>query len=224
MARQGFEWAVTKSGPPPEIKQIGKDDYAQHGRASTVYTHFISGFAEEEIVKFLNAQGIECSLEEIEMDIQHIQSLLPTRTLISHENDRNRILIQRTEGKKYRQLLNTALSLEAKDYLAVGLSPHSVMKEYREATGMQEKPGGINVHVDQRSLSIGGGATPPSGVNSSEDLLRRVMSKMQSRQVALPETIEPEGETIEAEATEVAPTEGDVFEDSEDESIPDPDE
>jgi hypothetical protein len=213
MTRAGYEWSITKSGAPTNIKKIGKDDYAFHERASTVYTHYISGYAEEEIVKFLRAGGAECTVEDIELDIQHIQSLLPTRTLISHENDRARLLLQRSEGKKYRSLLSEALDIKAAKYISAGMSPAGALKEYREAVGMTEKPGGISVHVDQRSLHVGAGAA--NGVSSSEDLLRRVMSKLKAQEI-------PPVDAIEAEATEVAPAD-EVFDDGEDESIPDPD-
>ncbi len=222
MSRSDYGWAIKKSGPPPHIGRIGKDDYPDAERASTVYTHFITGYAEEEIAKFMQAVGVECSVEDIERDIQHIQSLLPTRVLIAHQNDRNRLLIQRTEGKQYRRLLAEALAVQATNYIASGVSPTGPLKEYREAVGMQEKPGGINVHLSQQNLNVGAGAA--SGVTSSEDLLRRVMSRMKSQ--ALP----PQGtEAIEVEASAPLPEEVqveqvDVFEDDEDTTIPDPDE
>ena len=217
MARHGYEYAITKSGPPPDIKRIGKDDYPHHERASTSYTHYITGYTEEEIADFLTEAGIKCETRDVERDIQHIQSLLPTRTVIAHENDRNRLLIQRNQGKQYRALLKEALAIKAKDYVESGLSPAGPLKEFREAVGMTERPGGINLQVNQQNVNVGSSQTA-SGINSSEDLLRSVMAKMRENQAALP----AETRAIEVEAvTEAAPA---LMDDNEDEGIPDPDE
>lgn len=221
MSRTDYEWAIKKSGAPPGLGRIQKGDYPEAERASKVYTHYITGYAEEEIVKFMNAGGAECTVEDIERDIQHIQSLLPTRTLIAHENDRNRLLLQRTEGRQYRRLLSEALSIEAARYLASGVSPTGPLREYREAVGMQEKPGSINLNVSQQNLSLGAGVA--SGVTSSEDLLRRVMSRMKSQQALPPSSEEPAVIDLPATAEEVPGGDVDVFEDAEDINIPDPD-
>lgn len=221
--RQGREWAIEKSDVPPAIKRSGNDIYPQHDRAVITYNHYISGFTEEEIVSFFQATGEECELSDILRDIQHIKTLHPTRVLIAHENDRNRLLLQRTEGKQYRRLLGEALAMKAEQFLAAGMSPSSPLKEYREAVGMSEKPG-INVSVNQQSLSINGGETKTkSGFRSSEDLLRNVMDRMKANQAQIPQVSES---TIEAEAVPVEPSDSTVQlwdDDDEDEGIPDPD-
>ena len=215
MARIGYNWAVTKSGPPPE-KQISNNDYPHHRRADIAYTHYISGRIPSEIVEFLRFQGIECTEQDIEYDIQHIQTRLPTRTLIAHENDRNRLLIQRTEGEQYRRLLGEALKVQASTYLAAGVSPTGVLKEYRESVGQQEKPGAMNINVSQNTMNVGGAAA--SGIGSSEDLLRRVMSRMKADQAALPAVIEVEGTPVDIPPVAEMP---ELEED--DDRIPDPD-
>ena len=225
--KQGHEWAITKSDVPPQSKRGAKNGYPSHDRAVTVYSHYISGFTEEEIVAFLNRNGEECNLADIECDLQHVKSLHQTRTLIAHENDRNRLLIQRTEGQKYRRLLGESLDIEAKQFLAAGLTPTSPLKEYREAVGMTEKPGAINVSVNQQSLNIGGGESrQQSGIRSSEDLLRTVMDRMNAAntQDQIPQNSEM---VIDAEATPVEEETASVDEisDEDDEDvIPDPDE
>lgn len=222
MTRQGREWAITKSDVPPAIKRGAKDDYPEHARAVEAYNHYISGYREEEIADFFRSIGMECTVEEIERDIQHIKTMHPTRVLIAHENDRNRLLLQRTEGTEYRRLLGEALKLKAEQFLAAGISPTSSLREYREAVGMTEKPGGINVHVDQRSLNIGPGATN-SGISSSEDLLRSVMNRMRAQN-----QISQESEVFETEAASPSVQE-ETFDlpetlEEDDDLIPDPNE
>ena len=223
--KQGHEWAIVKSDVPPLIKRGAKDDYPEHDRAVKVYNHYISGSIPEEIVAFLNKIGIDCDVTDIECDLQHIKSLHPTKVIIAHENDRNRLLLQRTEGEQYRRLIGEALKLQAVQYLAAGISPTGPLKEYREAVGMTEKPGSFNLAINQQSLNIGGGeARQQSGIRSSEDLLRSVMDKMNAANAQ--NQIPPEGEIINAEATpaEEETTSADEFIYEEDEDvIPDPD-
>lgn len=183
--RQGREWAIEKSDVPPVIKRSGNDIYPQHDRAVVTYNHYISGFTEEEILEFLRATGEECELADIVRDIQHIKTLHPTRVLIAHENDRNRLLIQRTEGRQYRRLLAEALAMKAEAFVAAGMSPTTPLKEFREAVGMTEKPGAINVSVNQQNLNLSGGERNNSGVRSSEDLLRSVMDRMKANQAQI---------------------------------------
>jgi len=201
-----FDWAITKMGPAPSVRRANITDYPNADRANKAYSHFISGYTEEEIAKFLSATP-----EEIELDIQHVRSCLPTRTIISQENDRNRILLQRTESQKYRRLLSAALDIPVEQYLTSGVSPVGPLKEFREAVGMQERPGGINVNVEQKSLTVNAGGSGSNGLTSSEDILRRVMDRMAARQ-----ELPPQEAPIEVEAEAVGAGEGD--------EIPDPDE
>lgn len=224
--RQGYEWGITKSDVPPAIKRSGKDIYPEHDRAVVSYNHYISGFTEEEIVAFYSAVGQECTPEDIARDIQHVKTLHPTRVIIAHENDRNRLLLQRTEGTQYRRLLGEALAMGAVQYLAAGMSPTSPLKEFREAVGMTEKPGAINVSVNQQSLNINSETKQKSGFRSSEDLLRSVMDRMKANQPQIP--VVATGTVIEAEAVQVEQSESPSEEpwDQEDDVdvIPDPDE
>jgi len=194
MARQGYSWAVTKAGAPPDIKKNKDSDYPEHKRAERSYTTWMSGYTEEEVAGLLTASGVECTAQDIELDIRHIQSLLPVKTLIAQNNDRNRILIQRDESANYRALLKAALTTPVGTYIAAGLSPAAPMKEFRAAIGMEEKPGGVSVNVQQNSLNI----TPTHGVRSSEDVLRAVMGRMAQKQISAPtEAIDAESQTIE---------------------------
>jgi len=104
------------------------------------------------------------------MDIQHIQSVLPTRVLTAQINDRNRLLVLRSESVQYRRLLSDALAQPVGAYLAAGISPTGPMKEFREAVGMVERPGAISLSLSQ-NVSVTEGK-----VTSFEDLLRRVIT------------------------------------------------
>jgi hypothetical protein len=173
MSKYGYEWAVTKNDTPPWSRRDGKLSYPEHERASKAYTHYISGFTEDEIANFLGAP-----VEEIQKDIEHITSLLPLRTIIGHQNDRLRILIQRTEGEQYRKLLSQALRVPADDYLRAGIAPAGPLKEYREAVGMTDRPGAFNINVSQNQVTV----SNENGISSSEDILRKVMDKINAKQ------------------------------------------
>ena len=164
MARSGYTWAIKKDGPRPLLNR-GKTEYPHHKRAARVYSQWLSGYSEEEIATFF-----ELTVDEVERDIQHTSSLLSQRTVIAHHNDRNRILTQRAEGARYRKLLRDALATPVEDYLEAGIAPGGVLKEYREAVGMTEKPGGIRVNIANTVSS--------RGVSCSEDLLRLAISKL----------------------------------------------
>ena len=173
MAKRGYSHALTKTGPGPAIQRTGIEDYEHHERAEKLYTQFISGYTEQELAKF---HGLK--VNEVERDILHIRSFLAPRVIIAQENDRNKILLQRSEGEKYRTLLGDALSKDTDEYLAARVSPVGPLREYREAVGMTEKPGGISVNVAQNTVNV----SNPSGVGSSEDILRRVLSRMSENQ------------------------------------------
>ena len=188
-----------------------KTDYPNHERASKAYTIYISGYTQEEIAKFLG-----CSLEDVEADITHMHSVVNTPTIIRHENDRNRILIQRTEGERYRKMLAQTLSIPAEQYLAAGITPVGPMKEFREAVGMVVKPDAVGVHVSQTQVNVSGGG---STISSSEDLLRSVMAKLKTN-------YDSSQEPIDVEVVDPAPEDsGSVEADSSSgaDAVPDPD-
>lgn len=207
--RQGFEWAVTKAGMPPVVKRGSKTEYPHHERSVKAYNHYLSGYTEEEIAAFLtHTEGEDVSVEQVQMDIQHIQSLHPVRTLIAHNNDRERLLLQRTQSSQYRRLLTESLSIPAEAWVAGGMSPVGPLKEFREAVGMTEKSGGFAVNLNQNNLNVSAGAGSEGGsggrLASSEDLLRRVMGKLQENHTkSLPPGTEDS--VIEADAIESEP-------------------
>jgi len=127
-------WALTKTGPEPLLHR-DRTDYPNHKRAQQCYSQWLAGYSEEEISRFF---GI--GLEEVLQDLQHCHQLIPSRTLNSHWNDRNRLLLQRAEAAKYRKLLADALATPVEDYLQAGVSPVGPLAEYRQATGMVSKP------------------------------------------------------------------------------------
>lgn len=166
--RNRRDWAVVKNIASPPVVHT---DYPEHDRAKGTYGQWLSGFTEEEIAKF---HGTDVA--EIERDVQHIQSTLTQRMVITHNNDRNRILIQRQQAESYQRLLGEALEVPAQQYVAAGITPAGPMKEYREAVGMTERPGGIALHV---STEVN---VQNAGLSSSEDVLRTVMKKMKAEQ------------------------------------------
>ena len=125
----------------------------------------MSGFGEHEIARFF-----EIEVEEVLRDVQHVHQILSVRTVIAHLNDRNRILIQRAEGERYRQLLSESLSTPVEGYLQAGVSPVGALKEYREAVGMVEKPGTFSISVAQ-SVTIADGRP-----TSAEDVIRKIIA------------------------------------------------
>lgn len=159
-------WSITKAGPEPLLHR-DRTEYPQHRRAQQTYSQWMSGFSEEEIARFFQIE-----VEDVLRDVQHIHQVLPVRTVVAHLNDRNRILIQRAEGEKYRRLLSQSLSTPVERYLQAGVSPVGALKEYREAVGMVEKPGSLSISVTQ---AVGVSNDRP---RSSEDLLRKVIEKM----------------------------------------------
>ena len=154
-----------------------RTDYTNHKRAQQVYSQWMAGYAEEEIARFF---GIE--LQEVLRDIQHIHQVLPTRTVIAHLNDRNRILIQRAEQEQYRRLLADALATPVDNYLQAGVSPVGPMKEFREATGMVSKPEPL-IQINTQINSTSGNN---HGIRSAEEAIRRVLAMMadQEKQAA----------------------------------------
>jgi hypothetical protein len=135
----------------------------------------LAGYTEEEVAKFF---GIEP--RDVELDVQHIHGVLATRTVIAHNNDRSRLLVQRQQSEEFRRLMGEALKTSATDYLNSGISPAGILKEFREATGMVQKA----EPMVQVNTQINTGNT--QGITSVEDLIRRVLANRanEERQVA----------------------------------------
>jgi hypothetical protein len=171
-------WSITKSGPQPLLHR-DRTEYEHHSRAQQVYSQWMSGTPESDIAGFFGITEID-----VLRDIQHIQQVLPVRTVISHLHDRNRVLILKAEGKQYQELLHQSLNTPAAEFIKNGVSPTSVMKEYREATGMVEKPGSM-ISITKNTANFGGG--PPGEIplanfggngrpRSFEELLRMIIA------------------------------------------------
>jgi len=160
-------WAITKAGPEPLLHR-DRTEYEHHARAQKTYSQWMSGFSGQDIATFFQIEVID-----VLRDVQHVHQILPVGTVTAHLNDRNRILIQRAEGEKYRQLLSEALSTSVNSYLEAGVSPVGPMKEFREAVGMVERPGAISLSLNQ-TVSVAEGR-----VTSFEDMLRRVIAREQ---------------------------------------------
>jgi hypothetical protein len=160
------EYHLAKIAPPGSMVS----DYQNRERARDTYGTWMSGFTEDEVAKFY---GIP--VEEIERDIVYIQTTTPTRQIIAHQNDRNRILIQRQESQKFRELLKGALELRAVDFLAAGVSPAGILKEFREATGMTSRAEPLIQINTQQNFS---GPPGQGAITSAEDVIRRVLDKI----------------------------------------------
>ena len=65
------------------------------------YNMFVGGYTEQEVGEYFAV-----SVETVERAIKHTRSCLSGRTIISHNADRERILIQRSEfyGGLFRRL------------------------------------------------------------------------------------------------------------------------
>jgi len=156
--------------------------YPEHQRACRVYSQFLAGFTEEEIASFFSIP-----VRAVELDLQHVAGLLPSRVLVAQWNDRARLLLQRSESERYRRLMGEALSVQATDYLKAGISPASALREFREATGLVSKPEPL-LQINTQANIIGGNAgINAQGITSAEDLIRRVLDRMaQNGQAVLP--------------------------------------
>jgi hypothetical protein len=164
-----FPYAITKQGPEPLLHK-DRTSYANHDRACRVYSQWLAGYSEEEVADFFGIQP-----RDVELDIQHVHGILPTRTVIAHNNDRSRLLVQRQQSEEFRRLMHESLSTPASALLAAGISPAGILKEFREATGMVQKAEPL-VQVNTQVNNAGG--TMGGGITSAEDAIRRVLSAM----------------------------------------------
>jgi hypothetical protein len=169
-------------------------DYPHHERANKCYNVWMSGYTEEEIGIFYDLPPLE-----VQKDIMHVQSGQPVRTIIQHNNDRNRILVQRQQSEDFRKLLQETLKIDARSFLVAGISPAGILKEFREATGMIAKAEPmIAIQQNFGNPSAGSG----SGIRSAEDLIRLVLRNMEDdSQLIEAETLEPEEQIRDEEDT-----------------------
>jgi hypothetical protein len=204
-------WGFKKEGPKPMLNRNGSE-YPHHKRAEETYSQYLSGYSEQEIGAFF---GIDPA--EVLKDIQHVQQVLPARTVLAHINDRNRLLILKLEGEKYRRQLSESLSISPQDYLRAGVSPVGPMKEFREAVSMTEQPGALSINFTKNTANFcGGNSGGISGANfggrkvrSYEDLVRMIIeadpscgrqpvsADIEAEEVALPANSLPLGEEEE---------------------------
>lgn len=162
-------WLTNKVAPIPSA-------YPNWDRACDSYNAWLTGFVEEEI-----SQHMGISVEEVKMDIRAIQLTLPARVLIVHNNDRNRLLVQREESERYREMLRASLTTPVATLLNCGISPAGIMREFREATG-QIADKGITVNAQTNFFPSRSGSEGDSqmgsGITSAEDLIRKVVETM----------------------------------------------
>jgi hypothetical protein len=173
-----------------ESQESKELEYPNHKRAGKVYSSWMSGYTPEEIAEFEMI-----TVKDVAADLRYITLSLPHRTVIAHNNDRSRILIQRQQSEDFQALLKRALTITADDYLAKGISPASTLREYREAVGMTEKPGAFVTFNTQQNFIGAQGNISPGTPRCAEDVIRRVLKKIEEQRVATP--------TLEATAVPV---------------------
>jgi hypothetical protein len=162
-------WGVKKLDNRPVRVLMG--DCEDPKLAAKCYNMFVGGYSEEEVAVYF-----EVPVNIVERAIQHTRSCLSGRTIIAHNNDRLRILVQRSESEKYRKLLGDALSINAEDFLKAGIAPAGTLKEFREAVGMTEKPGGIGISLTQNTMIARKTVWNGMQIRSPEDLVRAVIA------------------------------------------------
>ena len=169
------------------IKDRGEQTapYENANRAARVYSHYMVGFDESEIAYYFSISEME-----VKRDLQHVISGMSPRAVIAHNNDRNRILVQREQSAKYRKLLKDALDKPVNDWLDSGISPVGVMKEFRESVGQIDKPGGFSLNLTKNTANVygAGNGAAPKGV---EDIIRSILAVQPERQIAAVD-IQPE--------------------------------
>jgi hypothetical protein len=177
-----FPYSITKEGPEPLLHRQ-RTAYPNHERACRVYSQWLAGYSEEEVAEFFGIQP-----RDVELDVQHIHGILPTRTVIAHNNDRSRILVQRQQSEEFRRLMGEALKTSANDYLNAGISPAGILKEFREAVGQVQKAEPL-VQVNTQ-INTGNGY----GITSAEDVIRLVLARIaeqESKAALVPGDKEP---------------------------------
>lgn len=165
-----FPYSIIKQGPEPLLHK-DRTAYPNHERACRVYSQWVAGYSEEEIADFFGIQP-----RDVELDVQHISGILPTRTVIAHNNDRSRLLVQRQQSEEFRRLMGEALKTPANDYLSAGISPAGILKEFREAVGQVQKAEPL-VQVNTQQNFVGSGPAGSLRISSAEDVIRLVLAK-----------------------------------------------
>lgn len=158
--------------------------YPNHDRANDLYGFFMTGYTEDEIALFM---GMDVS--EVQKDLMYVNTKLSVRQIIQHNNDRSRILLQRENSLNFQNLMKDSLSTSAETLIAAGLSPASILKEYREATGMVQKAEPllqINTQINNQPTASSG------GIQSTEDVIRRVLNQINQSVPESPEIIDAE--------------------------------
>jgi hypothetical protein len=182
------EYALARLAPP-ESNALA---YPYHDRANDVYGMWLTGYTEDEIANFTSL-----SVEDIKKDLMYVNTKLSPRQIISHNNERERIMLQRENSEGFRKMMKDSLNTPVQALLDVGLSPASVLKEYREATGMVQKAEPllqINTQINQSQATTG-------SIQSAEDVIRRVLNQIDSDSQANQEVIDAEYEDQEEQET-----------------------
>ena len=155
-----------------------KPDYPEIERANKCLSYWMAGYDELEISALLEISEID-----VTRDLAYLKTQMSTRQNIAIANDRQRILIQKQEAANYSAMLRGALTKGVDGWLAAGLSPVPAMKEYRQAVGLEEKPGGVAINLTKQSATFIGnaGQIPPQNLGGHgkitcfEDLVRMII-------------------------------------------------
>ena len=174
------EYSVAKLAPP-EVQALA---YPNHDRANDLYGYWMTGYTEDEIASFT---GLD--IEEVKKDLMYVNTRLSTRQIIHHNNERQRILLQRQNSEDFRRLMSESLQTPAHIMIENGMSPATILKEFREATGLVQKAEPliqVNTQVNNAAPSTG-------SITSAEDVIRRVLNQISQ------ETPPVEAEIVDAE-------------------------
>lgn len=155
-------------------------EYEHADRANQAHNQYCVGYDIDEIAAFFGVSELD-----IQRDLQHVRSNLSPRQVIAINNDRARIKLQREDTDRYGKIMSESLGISAMKYIEKGMSPAGPMKEFREAVGMTEKPGGLAINFTRNTANIlnpGGGVHPANvsgrgGIKSYEDLVRMVIEQ-----------------------------------------------
>jgi hypothetical protein len=209
------EYAVAKL-VPPESNSLA---YPFHDRANEVYGLWMSGYVEEEIAEFFSLEVVD-----VKKDLIYVNHKLAVRQIIQHNNDRQRIVLQREQSEAFRKMMKDSLGQSVQALLSAGISPAGILKEFREATGMVQKAEPLlqintQINSDGSGTARGGGGN--GGITSAEDVIRRVLNQI-NQEAPPSQDIEKDGKETVIDA-EVVDPEGQSPSDADMDQIPDPD-
>jgi len=170
------EYSVAKLAPP-EVQALA---YPNHDRANDLYGYWMTGYTEDEIASFT---GLD--IEEVKKDLMYVNTRLSTRQIIHHNNERQRILLQRHNSEDFRRLMSESLQTPAHIMIENGMSPATILKEFREATGLVQKA--------EPLIQVNTAAPATGSITSAEDVIRRVLNQISQ------ETPPVEAEIVDAE-------------------------